>query len=1855
MMTGNFHPLARVLRRGVPSLASFGLLLPFAALANPSGADVVHGDVTLSSPGAGGLVVHQNSHAAIINWQQFSIGDGEYVVFNQPSASAAVLNRVLGGNPSEILGDLSANGRVFLINPQGVMFGAGSHVDVGSLVVSTHDIADNDFLGGRYVFAGNSTAGIHNAGSIQAADGGFVVLAGDQVTNTGLIQARLGEVVLAAGNGARFELDTGGLVNFQVDAAAVSDAAGVENVGDIVAQGGNVLLTARVARDLAATAVNNSGRIVATAVEEQDGAIYLVAGGGNIENSGRLDVSGGDRGTVRVHGDRDITLHDGSTIDASGEDGGRVYAIAEGALLHAEQSIINVSATGNGDSGGFVELSGHGDIAIRGGVELGQNGHLLIDPTTLIVGDETSDSISFATLESLLQNNAGARIELIATNTIQIRGRTGAQTLNGRNENGQGAGLFLGIGSYGSGGSSAFSTDFVSFSQSSTYDSNFVRGTGGYISVGDSDDTLDIAGDIEMITGYDSGVEGEGQIDVQAALRAGGSVYLTAAESVTTGAITAGVEPRPTGNAAEGGDSSQGGGIIVSPTWAGYGDVSIYAGETVTTGAIDGNSLYVSTDYGDVNLQGAVTTDSYVSIYGGRSVTVGGAIDSGDSLTISAQGDGEYAGIQVDGAITAKNQIELNAWSGDIELVSATVTEGNGQTTLYGGVQLNVDAHDGRVDVSGNLSATAQNTTALVEVDGYYGVKIGGDVTAQGLGYGYMPSFDASFDGDDLLPLPGIFAADVDIYSDAGDVEVTGTIRATGLAHLETTDYIDSIYSRNSGHASVFVGGRQVTLGAIEATGTGDARVVLTSFGGEGTPANVTVGGPITIAADAMTEETSHESGASTSARYGVARLLVTAEGGEISTAGISMTGPSVAVLMEAGTLRLGAGEDGSALLARAATDDETRARFEQTELVVGETSSSLEQTVSSDFGQASVVLLATGGQNGPAIGIEGDVLVEGPSAILAMATGGDINVDGNLSVSGLGYTIEGDWSALSDVPYFAPETGLIYGFDPIFDYGRSSWGSGALIIQGYSLEDTEAGITAPPTGDVLVTGNISVDGIGHASATVAARSLDVEGAQGITITAGLGELSGGRYDDSGETSLLTEIGGQVDNDGNVTGTARQGTATFHFAGDGSADSRLDVANGVELSGGNARLAVTGARNVYLGGLALLGGRGEATPHYVQSVQDGGLTQILGGVTSADIDTGTDGGGIEITGDVTVEGTGVAALLLTGESVQLGNVSVVADSGTYANTNPAFVTDDIGFGDATVYLSAHGDAPVTATSLTAVAANDLHLGVVLDATGDVTLEAGGSIDNTIPGAQLAFPGTQLAFMHPLYQAEPTEIPEDLEMPAADISANDITVSFTQSPDLANLSLAANGTLTLDGNGSTLNISDLLNLSGDNLSLIDVAITATNLELGAAGTLSIAGSTLNYDSGSFEAAQIDITEQSELRGTTHTLTATSGISIDNSYVGGQEGNATTITLNAPLVEVLNGAQLDADTLDLDGNTLNVSGSTLNGSLTADFTDSISLTESTLDGGTATLTQSGGQNSNGGGISIVDSSLTYSESLTVDAAGPVSLSGDLTAAQMYLESGGALNVRSEGELLIDAGALDVIAEVIDLRGSTLEIGTGTAVHGHDTALLDRVLEESSSLAPSSEKPNATFIATGAAGVSLGTITIEGGYLFVKAATISAEQIGAPERLFFNYRPFDDEADIEVPQTSLFDIDAPATTLAIGGSGYQGDITVLRPPQAAAKATETYDYVFLTGGTVFNPSTINTSGQVLVLGGTIVNPPVEEHDSPAEMAADVQAIVSNLPSELDPDGNEVAFETDLIEEESSAAAIVEEFQCR
>lgn len=248
--------------RGIAGIAL--LAVAGIAQANPTAPVVVNGTATFAT--SGNLLNVTNSPNAIINWGSFSIGAGELTRFIQQSSTSAVLNRVTGQDPSAILGALQSNGRVFLLNPNGIVFGAGSQVNVAGLVASTLALSDADFLAGRLRFTGVANAGtVVNQGAITAASGGQVYLVGSGVTNGGVITAPSGEVVLAAGNSV--ELVDPGTPNLRVEIVAPDNE--VRNLDSIVVEAGRIGIYAGL--------INSSGMLNARSAVTEGGRIMLKA------------------------------------------------------------------------------------------------------------------------------------------------------------------------------------------------------------------------------------------------------------------------------------------------------------------------------------------------------------------------------------------------------------------------------------------------------------------------------------------------------------------------------------------------------------------------------------------------------------------------------------------------------------------------------------------------------------------------------------------------------------------------------------------------------------------------------------------------------------------------------------------------------------------------------------------------------------------------------------------------------------------------------------------------------------------------------------------------------------------------------------------------------------------------------------------------------------------------------------------------------------------------------------------------------------------------------------------------------------------------------------------------------------------------------------------------------------------------------------------------------------------------------------------------------------------------------------------------------------------------------------------
>lgn len=366
-------PIRRPVRHmaSVVILASAIILFPIVSKANPKGGVVVDGTATIATPTANLTTITQTTDKAAINWQSFNIGAGQHTQFIQPSASSITLNRVVGGNPSEILGRLSANGTIMLVNPDGILFGRNSRVDVAGLVASTHDIRTDDFMAGKFNFniPGKPNASVVNLGTINIADTGIAAFVAPGVRNDGAIIARLGKVTMASANGFTLDLYGDNLVHLVVDDKVATQAIGpdgqplnaaVDNSGTIKADGGFVVLTANAAQNVVNNVVNNSGVIEAKTVSQQSGKIILSGYGANVVNSGVLDVSGigeANSGTLRLISTEQVFLEKtGVALAKGGKTSGDGGLIVIASPKNRLEGIFSVLPSNTNDNAGWYYI-----------------------------------------------------------------------------------------------------------------------------------------------------------------------------------------------------------------------------------------------------------------------------------------------------------------------------------------------------------------------------------------------------------------------------------------------------------------------------------------------------------------------------------------------------------------------------------------------------------------------------------------------------------------------------------------------------------------------------------------------------------------------------------------------------------------------------------------------------------------------------------------------------------------------------------------------------------------------------------------------------------------------------------------------------------------------------------------------------------------------------------------------------------------------------------------------------------------------------------------------------------------------------------------------------------------------------------------------------------------------------------------------------------------------------------------------------------------------------------------------------------------------------------------------------------
>ncbi|MBI3386843.1 MAG: filamentous hemagglutinin N-terminal domain-containing protein, partial [Deltaproteobacteria bacterium] len=619
------------------------------AFALPTDPKVVAGQATVGQSAPASMQIQQGTQNAIINWGGFGIAGNESVVFQQPSASSVVLNRVIGASPSDIFGRLTANGQIFLVNPNGIFFARGAQVETGGLVASTLGISNESFMSGRYTFQKDGAAGsVVNAGTITTLSG-YAALIGPQVANSGVINARLGTAALAAGDRVTLDMVGDGLINVHVDQAAVNASA--LNSGTIIADGGNVLMTARSANALLDTVVNTTGVIRANTMTERGGSIIIDGGDkGVVSVSGTLQASGqraGEKGgTVKVLGEY-VGLFDNAKINASGDAGGGTVLIGgnfqgKGPEHNAFRTYvgpnasIHADAVTNGDGGKVVVWSNdttryYGSISVRGGAQSGDGGFVEISGKHNLAFDGKVDTTA-------PHGKAGSLL-LDPDNITIVVDTTGANDAQ--------VGATDGTVAFADGGTTSF-----------TISETALEGVGSGTNI-----LLQANVDITVNAGLTGGLTLAQTAGQSVQFSAGNNVTISSPMSTQGGSITlsanhaTGTTPSGTGKVvlnSAGSLTSNGGNITLT--------------NNASSSAID-LGANVNAGGGTVSFQNAVNLTADVAVTGNGAVTFVGAVNGAQALTVNSSGVTTFSG-----------------GVGGTAALSSLTTDSGGTTAINGGL-----------------------------------------------------------------------------------------------------------------------------------------------------------------------------------------------------------------------------------------------------------------------------------------------------------------------------------------------------------------------------------------------------------------------------------------------------------------------------------------------------------------------------------------------------------------------------------------------------------------------------------------------------------------------------------------------------------------------------------------------------------------------------------------------------------------------------------------------------------------------------------------------------------------------------------------------------------------------------------------------------------------------------------------------------------------------------------------------------------------------------------------------------------------------------------------------------------------
>jgi len=744
----------------------------------PQGGTISSGAGKIDSSSSS-LTVTQTTNKIIINWESFSIGNNESVIFLQPDSSSSALNNVLGNSRTVVEGNLAANGQIVLSNPNGIFISPTANINVASLIASTLKISEQDFLDGLYKFSQDPNkplASILNEGRIHASD--FAALIAPSVNNKGVVIAKLGTVGLVSGEATTIDFVGNDLIAFTIkkpvegqvldkDGNLISDR--ISNSGSIQADGGQVILSAKNASSIIRDVINAEGMITAKTVTKKQGRIF---------------IGGGDQGNVNVAG----------TLDASGENpedqGGKITVA--GASVTVDKG--SIQAKGNDAKGGEVTIIGTDRVSAGGTMDVsgktGGNvnittGGLSISAPVLAKGTTgQGGSININTLFKSWE---------VVDALLDVSGASGGSIKHFADQQITTSGKYIAIGTDGKGGSIDVTANTLKF-LSNTIDASGTMG-GGSIRLGGeyqggknlvTDEIKNakilVMTDTAKVTAKATGVNGDG----------GRIIAWADQKAIVLGQF----------NVTPGTQSGAGGFVEVSSGRSLTFNGSVRAGVDTRTGTL-------LLDPKDIEIVGGDSGDEIIS--------VAFATDASDDSTIPAS--------FINSTLTAGTNVVLQA-NNDIT-VSSAITANNTDSEVNSGNGGNLTLQAGRsVLVNANITTDNGALTLTANDTGAGAQREPGAAVI---------TMKSSGDGTLINTGTGTFTATISTKSTSGDITLdnvtAGALAITNNGATAGSDILGNVGGvlTITGVTTLVAGGNAITLD--HASNDFQAAVIVTSGG----------------------------------------------------------------------------------------------------------------------------------------------------------------------------------------------------------------------------------------------------------------------------------------------------------------------------------------------------------------------------------------------------------------------------------------------------------------------------------------------------------------------------------------------------------------------------------------------------------------------------------------------------------------------------------------------------------------------------------------------------------------------------------------------------------------------------------------------------------------------------------------------------------------------------------------------------------------------------------------------------------------------------------------------------------------